>query len=67
MDGKQGGDPQKLTEALIQLAKLEHPPARFAARADAVETFEEKAKALNYQANALREFSSSLSIPIDEG
>ncbi|WP_191907186.1 hypothetical protein [Erwinia billingiae] len=61
----QVGDPQKLTEALIQLAKLEHPPARFAARADADETFEAKAKVLNYQANALREFSSSLSLDTD--
>ncbi|MCS3421425.1 NAD(P)-dependent dehydrogenase (short-subunit alcohol dehydrogenase family) [Rahnella sp. BIGb0603] len=65
MDGKQGGDPQKLAEALIQLAELEHPPARFAAGADAVETFEAKAKTLNDQANALRELSSSLSLDTD--
>ena len=43
MDGKQGGDPAKLAEALVQLAGLEEPPARFAAGADAVQTFEAKA------------------------
>jgi len=30
-DGKQGGDPAKLAQALVQLAALEEPPARFAA------------------------------------
>ena len=37
MDGKQGGDPAKLADALVQLVALEEPPARFAAGADAVE------------------------------
>ena len=37
MDGKQGGDPAKLAAALVQLAALEDPPARFAAGADAVD------------------------------
>lgn len=62
MDGKQGGDPQKLAAAIIQLSKLENPPARFAAGADAVETFEAKAKTLSEQASALRALSSSLSL-----
>lgn len=43
MDGKQSGDPAKLAAALVQLAALENPPARFAAGADAVELFETKA------------------------
>ena len=62
MDGKQGGDPAKLADALVQLAALEQPPARFAAGADAVQTFEAKAKALLAQADAHRALSSSLSV-----
>ena len=61
MDGKQGGDPAKLAEALVTLAGLEEPPARFAAGVDAVQTFEAKAKALLAQADAHRGLSSSLS------
>jgi NAD(P)-dependent dehydrogenase (short-subunit alcohol dehydrogenase family) len=60
MDGKQGGDPAKLAAALVQLAALEEPPARFAAGADAVELFETKARTLLAQADAHRELSSSL-------
>jgi NAD(P)-dependent dehydrogenase (short-subunit alcohol dehydrogenase family) len=61
MDGKQGGDPTKLAAALVQLAALDEPPLRFAAGADAVQTFETKAKTLLAQADAHRELSSSLS------
>jgi NAD(P)-dependent dehydrogenase (short-subunit alcohol dehydrogenase family) len=61
MDGKQGGDPAKLANALVRLAALEQPPTRFAAGADAVQTFEAKAKALLAQADAHRALSSSLS------
>jgi NAD(P)-dependent dehydrogenase (short-subunit alcohol dehydrogenase family) len=61
MDGKQGGDPAKLADALVHLAGLKEPPTRFAAGADAVQTFETKANALLAQANAYRELSSSLS------
>jgi NAD(P)-dependent dehydrogenase (short-subunit alcohol dehydrogenase family) len=60
MDGKQGGDPAKLADALVHLAGLKEPPSRFAAGADAVQTFETKAHALLAQANAYRELSSSL-------
>ena len=60
MDGKQGGDPAKLADAIVQLAGLQAPPARFAAGADAVQTFEEKAQALITQANAHRQLSASL-------
>jgi NAD(P)-dependent dehydrogenase (short-subunit alcohol dehydrogenase family) len=61
MDGKQGGDPAKLADALVKLAGLEEPPARFAAGVDAVQTFEAKAKALLAQADTHRALSSSLS------
>ena len=60
MDGKQGGDPAKLADALVQLAALEEPPVRFAAGADAVDTFQQKARALLAQAAAHRELSISL-------
>jgi NAD(P)-dependent dehydrogenase (short-subunit alcohol dehydrogenase family) len=61
MDGKQVGDPTKLAEALVKLVALEKPPARFAAGADAVQTFETKANTLLAQGQALRDLSSSLS------
>jgi NAD(P)-dependent dehydrogenase (short-subunit alcohol dehydrogenase family) len=61
MNGLQGGDPAKLAKALIQLATQAEPPLRWAAGADAIGTFEKKAKDLHAQANAYRELSSSLS------
>jgi NAD(P)-dependent dehydrogenase (short-subunit alcohol dehydrogenase family) len=60
MDGQQGGDPAKLAAALVQLVALDDPPLRFAAGADAVDVFEEKAKTLLEQADAHRELSGSL-------
>jgi NAD(P)-dependent dehydrogenase (short-subunit alcohol dehydrogenase family) len=60
MDGKQGGDPAKLADALVKLAGLDKPPARFVAGADAVEAAEAKANVLLSQANAHRDLSTSL-------
>jgi NAD(P)-dependent dehydrogenase (short-subunit alcohol dehydrogenase family) len=60
MNGKQGGDPAKLADAIVQLAGLKEPPARFAAGTDAVQTLEAKAKTLLAEANAYRDLSSSL-------
>jgi NAD(P)-dependent dehydrogenase (short-subunit alcohol dehydrogenase family) len=60
MDGKQSGDPAKLANALVTLVALEEPPTRFAAGADAVQTFEAKANTLLVQAHAHRELSGSL-------
>src|SRR4051812_49059735 len=60
MSGKQGGDPAKLAKAVVELADSDAPPIRFAAGADALETFEAKAKALREQAEAFRHLSSSL-------
>jgi len=60
MNGKQGGDPVKLAGAIVQLAGLQEPPTRFAAGADAVQTFESKANALLAQARAYLALSSSL-------
>jgi len=60
MNGRQGGDPAKLANALVQLATQDEPPLRFAAGADAVATVEQKAKDLLAQADAYRELSSNL-------
>jgi NAD(P)-dependent dehydrogenase (short-subunit alcohol dehydrogenase family) len=60
MSGLQGGNPAKLANALVQLAGQAEPPLRWPAGADAVEAFEQKARALVEQANAHRELSSSL-------
>jgi NAD(P)-dependent dehydrogenase (short-subunit alcohol dehydrogenase family) len=60
MDGKQGGDPAKLADALVKLVALKEPPTRFAAGADAVQTFGDKANLLLTQAQAHRELSTSL-------
>jgi NAD(P)-dependent dehydrogenase (short-subunit alcohol dehydrogenase family) len=61
MNGRQGGDPAKLADALVQLAALDEPPLRFPAGADAVATFENRAKLLLEQADAHRDLSSNLS------
>jgi NAD(P)-dependent dehydrogenase (short-subunit alcohol dehydrogenase family) len=60
MQGKQGGDPAKLADALVKLVALKDIPFRFAAGADAVQAFEAKADALRSQAHAHRELSTSL-------
>jgi NAD(P)-dependent dehydrogenase (short-subunit alcohol dehydrogenase family) len=62
MDGKQGGDPAKLADALVKLVALKEPPTRFPAGADAVQAFEAKANTLLAQAQAHRELSTSLAL-----
>ena len=61
MNGKQGGDPAKLADALVTIASSAEPPLRFFAGADAVGAAEQKAQELLQQADAYRELSSSLS------
>lgn len=50
MNGKQGGDPDKLAQALLRLALAQEPPLRFSAGADSVglleQTLQSKAKEL---------------------
>ncbi|HEX5342291.1 MAG TPA: SDR family NAD(P)-dependent oxidoreductase, partial [Duganella sp.] len=50
MNGKQGGDPDKLAQALLRLALAKEPPLRFSAGADSVglleQTLQSKAKEL---------------------
>ena len=59
-NGQQAGDPAKLAQALITIARQEQPPRRFIAGADAVETAEKVAATLQRQTDAYRELSSSL-------
>jgi NAD(P)-dependent dehydrogenase (short-subunit alcohol dehydrogenase family) len=61
-NGKQGGDPVKLAQALLKIAGEEHPPLRFLAGADAVATAEAKIATLQMQIEAYRELSCSLAI-----
>ena len=60
VDGKQSGDPAKLADALVKLVALQDPPTRFAAGADAMQTFEAKANTLLAQGRAHAELSTSL-------
>ncbi|MET0765138.1 MAG: SDR family NAD(P)-dependent oxidoreductase [Blastococcus sp.] len=60
MNGRQGGDPAKLAQALVQVVGLDDPPLRWVAGADAVQGVEQKAKDLLAQVEAHRELSSSL-------
>jgi NAD(P)-dependent dehydrogenase (short-subunit alcohol dehydrogenase family) len=62
MNGRQGGDPKKLANALVQLASEDKPPLRFAAGADAMAAVEKKAKDLLAQVDALRKLSSTLAL-----
>ena len=60
MNGKQGGDPAKLAEALVQIVALDEPPLRWIAGADAVAAVEQKANELLAQADAHRDLSTGL-------
>lgn len=59
-NGNQPGDPEKLADALIQIASLPEPPLRFVAGADAVGGAENAASLLQQQAVAFRDLSTSL-------
>jgi NAD(P)-dependent dehydrogenase (short-subunit alcohol dehydrogenase family) len=62
MNGKQGGDPAKLAQALLTIAEQEQPPFRFVAGADAIAAAEEKLAERQQQIDAYRELSTSLAI-----
>jgi NAD(P)-dependent dehydrogenase (short-subunit alcohol dehydrogenase family) len=61
-NGKQGGDPAKLAQALITLERGDELPHRFLAGADAIATAEQKIVVLQQQIDAYRALSSSLAI-----
>ncbi|AFY02518.1 SDR family oxidoreductase [Bdellovibrio bacteriovorus] len=62
MAGTQGGDPKKLANALIEIARQTIPPKRFMAGADAVATSKQVAAELLAQTAAFEELSSSLAL-----
>jgi NAD(P)-dependent dehydrogenase (short-subunit alcohol dehydrogenase family) len=59
-NGKQSGDPAKLAQALLQIARQEPPPRRFIAGADAIGTAEQKIADLQADINFDRALSASL-------
>ena len=62
MNGKQGGDPAKLAQALLTIADQERPPFRFIAGADAIGAVEQKVADLQEQIDAYRDLSTSLAL-----
>ena len=62
MNGKQGGDPAKLAQALLRIIDEEPPPFRFVAGADVLEAAEAKLVERQQQIDAYRELSTSLAI-----
>jgi NAD(P)-dependent dehydrogenase (short-subunit alcohol dehydrogenase family) len=62
MNGKQGGDPAKLAEALLTIADQEQPPFRFIAGADAIAQAEAKLAERQQQIDAYRDLSSALAV-----
>jgi NAD(P)-dependent dehydrogenase (short-subunit alcohol dehydrogenase family) len=58
--GQQAGDPAKLAQALVTIAREEKPPRRFVAGADAVATVNQKAADLRAQSEANLELSTGL-------
>jgi NAD(P)-dependent dehydrogenase (short-subunit alcohol dehydrogenase family) len=61
-NGKQGGDPAKLAQALITLDREPTLPRRFLAGADAIATAEQMIATLQHEIDAYRALSSSLAI-----
>jgi NAD(P)-dependent dehydrogenase (short-subunit alcohol dehydrogenase family) len=61
-NGKQGGDPAKLAQALLTLTQEDQLPLRFLAGADAIGIAEQKIASLQQQIDAHRELSKSLAI-----
>jgi NAD(P)-dependent dehydrogenase (short-subunit alcohol dehydrogenase family) len=62
MDGRQGGDPAKLAQALLTITDEAQPPFRFIAGADALAQAEEKLAERRQQIDARRALSSSLAL-----
>src|SRR5215207_1522329 len=62
MNGKQGGDPVKLAQALLTIADEERPPFRFIAGADAIAQAEAKLAERQQQIDAYRDLSTSLAL-----
>ncbi len=61
MNGQQGGDPDKLAAALVELSASGELPQRFVAGSDAMGMVEANLKAIQWQIDAQRPLSASLS------
>jgi NAD(P)-dependent dehydrogenase (short-subunit alcohol dehydrogenase family) len=61
-NGQQSGDPAKLAQALLTLAKQHQPPRRFIAGADAIAQAEQHVAQFQEEINAYRDLSSSLAL-----
>ncbi|HEX9127581.1 MAG TPA: SDR family NAD(P)-dependent oxidoreductase, partial [Gemmatimonadaceae bacterium] len=59
-NGRQTGDPAKLAQALITIARQQPPPRRFIAGADAIGTAEQRVADLQAQIDSNRDLSTSL-------
>ena len=62
MNGRQGGDPAKLAQALLTITAAKQPPFRFIAGADALAQAEQKLAERQQQIDAYRDLSSSLAL-----
>src|SRR4051812_11990939 len=62
MNGRQGGAPAKLAQALLTITDQQQPPFRFLAGADAIAQAEEKLAERRRQIDAYRQLSSSLAL-----
>ena len=62
MNGKQGGDPAKLAQALLTITEAQQPPFRFIAGDDAIAQAEDKLAERRKQIDAFRDLSSSLAL-----
>src|SRR5215218_10787441 len=62
MNGKQGGHPAKLAQALVTITDQQQPPLRFIAGADAIAQAEVKLAEGQQQIDAYRELSTSLAL-----
>jgi NAD(P)-dependent dehydrogenase (short-subunit alcohol dehydrogenase family) len=62
MNGKQGGDPAKLAQAVVTIAAEQTPPLRFIGGEDAIQGAEAALAARQQQIDAYRELSTSLAL-----
>jgi NAD(P)-dependent dehydrogenase (short-subunit alcohol dehydrogenase family) len=62
MNGRQGGDPRKLADAIVRLSDSDDLPLRFVAGPDAMAAIEANLKTIQAQIDAQRELSASLVI-----
>lgn len=64
LNGNQAGDPRKLANAIVKLARLPKAPLRFTAGADAVKYLEESLRARQEELEQWRELSESLALDV---